>query len=55
MHNEIKLVDKTISPNYVLKNGKEVGLTEEGMGLFQQNLTEKQVHALTEQVLRQME
>jgi hypothetical protein len=52
---EIKLVDKTIAPNYVLRNGKEIGLTNEGMELFQSNLSPKHLEALTEQVLRQME
>jgi hypothetical protein len=55
MHNEIKLVDKTISSNYVLKNGKEVGLTQEGTELFNSELTPRQLEALTEQLLRQME
>lgn len=52
---EVKLVDKTIAPNYVLTNGKEVGLTTEAMELFQSTLSSKQIEALTEQVLRQME
>lgn len=52
---EVKLVDKTVSPNYVLRNGKEVSLTTEGVELFNSNLTPKQLEALTDQVLRQME
>ena len=52
---EVKLVDKTSVPNYVLKNTKEVSLTTEGMELFNSNLSPKQLEALTEQVLRQME
>jgi hypothetical protein len=52
---ELKLVDKTVSSNYVLRNGKEVSLTTEGIELFNSNLTPKQLEALTEQVLRQME
>lgn len=52
---EVKLVDKTVSSNYVLRNGKEVSLTTEGVELFNSNLTPKQLEALTEQVLRQMD
>jgi hypothetical protein len=52
---EVKLVDKTVAPNFVLRNGKEVGLTQEGTELFNSELTPKQLEALTEQVLRQME
>ena len=53
--NEIQLVDKTISPNYVLKNNKEVSLTTEGIKLFNSNLTSQQLSALMEQVMRQIE
>jgi hypothetical protein len=52
---EVKLVDKTIAPNYVLTNGKEVGLTKEGMELFQSDLSPKHIEALTEQLLRQLD
>ncbi len=56
MHtSELRLVNKTGEPNYVLPNGKSISLTSEAVELFNSELTEKQKHALVEQAIRQLD
>jgi hypothetical protein len=52
---EVKLVNKTGEHNFVLPNGKSVSLTQEGIELFNSNLNGKQIYALTEQAIRQLD
>lgn len=52
---ELKLVNKAGEPNFVLVNGKSVSLTQEGIELFNSELTQKQIQALTDQVIRQLD